>query len=95
MKAKGRNPVPVNLVFDRKEKSGRLIHMKSRNEVKGCMQVHGVDFTESFSPVASYTSTRILIRLTLYHEEYGWIADLCDVEAALLHPNMEFEMYIE
>ena len=69
--------------------------MNSGNVVKGCMQVPGVDFIESFSPVASYTSTRILIRLNLYHEEYGLIAELCDVEEALLHPNMEFEMYIK
>ena len=33
------------------------------------MQVPGVDFTESLSPVTSDTSTRILIELNLYHEE--------------------------
>ena len=58
------------------------------------MQVPGVDFTESFSQVTSDTSTRIVIGLTLYYEDYGCIAELCDVEAAFLHPSIEVEMYI-
>ena len=59
------------------------------------MQVYEADFTESFLPVASDTSTSILIVMTLYHEEDGWITELCDVEAALMNRNMEVEMYIE
>ena len=59
------------------------------------MQVPGVDFTKSLYPVAPDNSTRILIGLTLYYEDDGWIAELCDVEAAFIHPNMEIDMYIE
>ena len=59
------------------------------------MQVPVVDLTESFSPVALDTSTRILIGLTLYYEYNGWIEELCDVEAEFFHTNMEFDMYIE
>ena len=59
------------------------------------MQVPGVYFTESFSPFASENSTSILIGLTLYYEDDAWIAELCDVEAAFLHTNMEIEMYIK
>ena len=53
------------------------------------MQVPGVNDTELFSPVASDTSIRIMIGLNLYYEDYVWIADICDVEAAFLHPKME------
>ena len=59
------------------------------------MKVPGVDFKESFLPVSSDTPTTILIGLNLYHEEDGWIAELYDVKAALVHPNMEVGMYIE
>ena len=62
-----------------KEEAGGLICLKSINVVKGCMQVLGVDFTESFSPVASDTSTRILIVLTLYYGDNVCIAELFDV----------------
>ena len=59
------------------------------------MKFPGVDFTESFYLVTSDTSTKILIGLTLYYEDDGYTANLCDVEAAFLHPNMEVEIYIE
>ena len=59
------------------------------------MEVPGVDFTESFSPVASNTSTRTLIGSTLYYKDDGWVAELCDAEAAFLHCDMPVEMFIE
>ena len=59
------------------------------------MQVPVVDLTESFSPDALDTSTRILIGLNLYYEYNGWIEELCDVEVEFFHTNMEFDMYIE
>ena len=68
MKEKGGNPVPVKWVFKSKEDPDGLIHLKNINVVKGSMQVPGVEFTESLSPFASYTSTRIMIGLNLYHK---------------------------
>ena len=68
-KAKGRNTVPVKCVFNSEEETDGLIRPKSRNLVKGYMQVPGVEYTESFSPFATNISTRILIGLTLYHKE--------------------------
>ena len=59
------------------------------------MKVLGVDFTEEFSPVASDTSTRILIGPNFYYKDDGWIAELCDVKAEFLHTNMKVEMCIK
>ena len=95
MKPKERNSVPIKWVFKSWEDIDRLISLKSRNVVKGYMKVSGVDAKESFLPVSPDTLTMILIGLNLYHEEDGWIAELCDVKAALVHPNMEVGMYIE
>ena len=95
LKAKGRNPVPVKWVLNSKEETDRLIHLKPGNLVKGYMQVPGVDYTESFSPNATNTSTSIMIGLTLYHEEEGWVSQLCELEAELLHPNIPIDMFIE
>ena len=95
VKAKVRNPVPVKLVFKSREESDGLIFLKSRNIVKGYMQVPGVDSIESISPVTSDTSTRILIGITIYHEEKRWVAGIRDTESAFLHPYLEVEMYIE
>ena len=33
--------------------------------------------------------------MTLYYEDGGFIAELCDIKAAFFHPSMEVEMYIE
>ena len=52
LKAKVRKPVPVKLVFNSKEESDRLIHLKSRNLVKGYMQVPVVDYTVGLSKLA-------------------------------------------
>ena len=95
VKSKYKKPVPKKWVFKSKEEAEKLIPPKSRNVVKGYMQVPGFDFTESLLPVVSDTSTSILIGLTLYHWKYGWIAELCDVDAEFLHPNTEVEMYIK
>ena len=59
------------------------------------MQAPGVYFIDLFSPVTLDTSTRILIGLTLYYKDDGYIAELCDVELAFFHPNRKFKMYIE
>ena len=80
MKAKGRKPVPVKWVFKSKEEPDGLIHLDLINVIKGYVKVPGVDFKESFSPVTSDTCKSILIGLTLYNEEEGWVAKLCDVE---------------
>ena len=95
VKAKLRKPVPIKWLFKSKKEADGLIRLKYINVVKGYMQVPGVDFIDSFSPVTSDTSTRILIGLTLYYKYYWWVAELCGMEAASLHPNMEVEMYIK
>ena len=45
VKAKGRNKIFIKWVFNIKEDADGLIFMKSRNLVKGYMQVPGVDLT--------------------------------------------------
>ena len=68
VESKGGNKVPVKWVLKRKEETYGLIHFKQRNVVKGYMQVPRFDYTESVSLVATDTSTRIPIGLTLYNK---------------------------
>ena len=58
------------------------------------MQVPGVDYKESFFPFTTYMSTRILIELTNFHEEEGWVAKLFDAELEFLHRDISVEMFI-
>ena len=64
-KEKGIKTVPVKWVFNSKEDPDGLIHMNSGNVVKGYMQVTGVDFTDSLSPVTSDTPMRTMIGINL------------------------------
>ena len=48
------------------------------------MQTHGIDYTESFYPVATSTTLRTVIAITLYFDRENWIRELVDVEAAFL-----------
>ena len=62
----------------------------------GFMQIPGVDYTESFSPVATDTAIRIAFALVLYHDDEGWECHSYDVEAAFLEPTMaDLEMFID
>ena len=63
--------------------------------VKGYMQVPGVDYTESFSPVATDTTTRIMIGLSLFQEEEGWVDELGGMESVFIHPDIPVDMFIE
>ena len=60
--------------------------------VKGYKQIPGVDFTESFSPVANDTTIRTALAIALHQ---GWIVESIDVEAAFLNADLEEEVHIE
>lgn len=57
------------------------------------MQIPGVDFIERFSPVASDTTTRIIIALTLYHE--GWSIESIDIEATFLKGDVKEPSFLK
>ena len=95
VRAKGRKPIPVKWVFKTKLEPDGCERLKSRIVSKSFMQVPGVDFTEKFSPVATDTSTRIIIGLVLYYFYLEWVCEAFDVEAAFLEPYMDIEMYVQ
>jgi hypothetical protein len=77
---------------------------KTRIVTKGFMQIPGVDYTESFSPVATDASARTVIGISLYyigHEKAltaindKRVMEVFDVEAAFLNATMgEKKVYI-
>ena len=57
--------------------------------------IPGVDYTESFSPVATYASLHIKLSITLYWYDKGWQNKSCNIEASFLEALMKTLMYIE
>lgn len=91
----GRKLIPCKWVFKIKHEIDNSLRYKTRLCVKGFHQVPGVDFTESFSPVASGTTIVIVLLITLWNEEKQWICEMFDVEAAFLNAELEIPMYLE
>jgi hypothetical protein len=64
---------------------------KSRwhHQIQGIMQIPGVDYTESFAPVASDSGIRIVIGIFLFFlhmfPQDEWVLETFDVEVAFLN----------
>jgi hypothetical protein len=65
---------------------------RARLVAKGYSQIPGVDYTESYAPVISDVTFRILLILMVV---YGYTAMVLDVEVAFLHGEMDSEVYME
>eukprot|EP00253_Pinus_taeda_P004790 PITA_04790 len=65
---------------------------KARFVAKGYTQKEGIDYEETFAPVARYTSIRSVISLAT---KMGWEIHQMDVKTTFLNGVIEEEMYIE
>ena len=64
-----RKPIGSKWIFKRKfNASGYVGKYKARLVAKGYTQREGIDFVETFSPVAKFTSIRIISALTAYFD---------------------------
>lgn len=70
---------------------GELLRYKARLVARGFTQVHGVNYDDTYSPVARYDSLRLLICLAAW---YGWTLYQMDVETAYLHSRLKHEVYM-
>ena len=84
---KGRRLLLCKLVFKLKRDGTYRSHLVAM----GFSQIPGVDFTDSFAPVVSDVTMRILVILWIL---YGWYAELIDVEGAFLYGVLELPVYM-
>ena len=86
-------------VFKKKIEQDGSIRYKARCVSRGFMQIPGVDYTESFSPVSSDTAIRVTIGIFLYfydeQPQEDWILEVFDVEAAFLNADIDRPQFIE
>jgi hypothetical protein len=55
---------------------GKVHTYKVRLVAKGFKQIHGVDYDETFLPVAMLKSVRILLVIAAYHDYEIWQMDV-------------------
>jgi Reverse transcriptase (RNA-dependent DNA polymerase) len=86
-------------IFKEKNNLDGTIKYKARCVSRGFMQIPGVDYTESFAPVASNTGFRVVIGIFLYYlhkfPRDERVLEIFDVEVAFLNALLSNPVYIE
>ena len=88
-----RSTVGCKWVFrTKKDASGNIVRYKARLVAKGYSQVEGVDFNETFAPVAKFSTIRCILAL-------GAAMDLeihqMDVKTAFLNGELEEDIFMD
>jgi hypothetical protein len=87
------NVVGTKWVFrNKQDEHGVVTRNKSRLVAKGYAQFAGLDFRETFAPVARFESIRILLVYAAYH---SFKLFQMDVKGAFLNGPIKEEVYVE
>ncbi|KAK8669710.1 hypothetical protein V6N13_107134 [Hibiscus sabdariffa] len=88
----GIKPIGCKWVFKKKtDMDGNVQTYKGRLVAKGYRQIHGIDYDETFSPVAMFKSIRILLAIAAFHDYEIW---QMDVKTAFLNGKLEEDVYM-
>ena len=70
-------PIGCKWVFKKKtDMEGKVVIYKARLVAKGYRQRQGIDYDETFSPVAMVKSIRILLAITAHYDYEIWQMDV-------------------
>ncbi|KAI3790231.1 hypothetical protein L2E82_03122 [Cichorium intybus] len=88
----GRKTVGCKWIFKKKtDMDGKVHTYKARLVAKGFTQTLGVDYDETFSPVAKIKSIRIMLAIAAFHDYEIW---QMDVKTAFLNGKLTEDVYM-
>jgi hypothetical protein len=88
----GRKAIQNKWIFKRKtDADGNVTIYKARLVAKGFSQVQGVDYDETFSPVAMLKSVRIMLAIAAFFDYEIW---QMDVKTVFLNGFLKEELYM-
>lgn len=87
------NVIPAKWVYDYKYKiDGSIKRFKARWVARGDLQKYGLDYRETFAPVAKITTLRVLLTIAAAND---WEVEHMDVVTAFLYPTLENNVYLQ